>query len=177
MLLVGVTVAGAIVAGWFRGGRLRHLSAAGFRGTGIAAAAAVAQFVHAFVPSDTAGAALTVGSQGALLLFLWLNRFLAGALLVAVGSSLNAAVILANGAMPVSREALLRVSRHPGELAAQGRHRLLAEGDLLTPLADVIGLPLLRTVISVGDVVLAAGVALMVISLMQRPRATALTPS
>ena len=170
MVLVVVTVAGAVVAGWLRGGRVRHLAAAGFRGTAIAAAAAVAQFVHAFVPNAAAGAALTGLSQAALLSFLWLNRLVAGAALVALGSTLNAVVIMANGAMPVSREALLHVSRHPAELVAGGRHRLLEEGDAFAPLADVIGLPLLRTVVSVGDIVLAAGIGVMVISLMQRPR-------
>ncbi|MDP9405291.1 MAG: DUF5317 domain-containing protein, partial [Actinomycetota bacterium] len=87
--------------------------------------------------------------------------------LVVVGAALNAVVIFANGAMPVSREALLAVARHPYEFAP-GKHRLLEPGDPLPWLADVVPLPLLRTVVSVGDVVLAAGIALLVTNLMRR---------
>ena len=169
MVLVVVAVAGAVLAGWLRGGRLGNLGAVGFRGTGIALAAALAQFVHALVPSPVAAGVLTTGSQVALLTFLWLNRFLAGAALVALGSTLNALVISLNGAMPVSRDALESISRHPAEVGTTGRHRLLVDGDALPALADVIGLPLLRTVVSVGDVILAAGIGLMVVHLMRRP--------
>jgi hypothetical protein len=85
-------------------------------------------------------------------------------------------VIAANGAMPVSREAILAVSRHPAEVVP-GRHRLLTTQDLLPWLADVIALPPLRTVVSVGDVVLAAGVGLLVMRLMQPPPRRARTAS
>lgn len=168
MVLVAVTVVVALLVGAVRGGRLSNLATAPLRGGILVVGAAVAQFLHAVVPVAAAGVVLTGASQAALLTFLWWNRYLAGAVLVAIGSSLNTAVILANGAMPVSREAMVAVSRHPEEVSG-ARHRLLADGDALAGLADIIPLPLLRTVVSVGDVVLAAGVALLVVALMTTP--------
>jgi hypothetical protein len=169
MVLVVLTMLGGLVVGRLRGGRLRHLADAPLRAAWLAGLAAVAQFLFAVAPSPAAGVVLTAASQAGLLTFLWCNRYLAGALLVAVGSTLNSAVILANGAMPVSRDALLAIGRHPAEVGT-GRHRLLAETDVLPWLADVIGLPLLRTVVSFGDVVLAAGIGLLVAHLMRPPR-------
>lgn len=168
MVLVAITVAVALLVGVVRGGRLTNLAAAELRGGLLVVAAAVAQFLHAVVPGPAAGVLLTGASQAALLTFLWWNRYLAGALLMVIGSSLNTAVILANGAMPVSRGAMLAVSRHPAEVSG-ARHRLLTEADALPALADIIPLPLLRTVVSVGDVVLAAGVALLVLHLLTAP--------
>ena len=169
MVLVAVTVLVALALGAVRGGRLANLSAAPLRGGLLVVLAALAQVLNAVVPAPAAGVALTVASQGALLTFLWWNRYLAGVLMMAVGSAMNTAVILANGAMPVAREAMLAVARHPEEVTG-GRHRLLTEGDALPGLADVIGLPLLRTVVSVGDIVLAAGVGLLVVDLMTTRR-------
>ncbi|MPZ73211.1 MAG: hypothetical protein GEU74_08265 [Nitriliruptorales bacterium] len=168
MVLIVVTVAAGVIAGWVRGGRVRHIASASIRGGALVVAAALAQAVHAVAPQPQVAVAMTGLSQVALLAFLWLNRFAAGALLVAMGSSLNAAVILANGAMPVSRDAIIAVSRRPYEV--MGRHRLLQPGDAFPWLADVTGLPLLRTVVSVGDVVLAAGAGMLVMWLMRPPR-------
>jgi UDP-N-acetylmuramyl pentapeptide phosphotransferase/UDP-N-acetylglucosamine-1-phosphate transferase len=166
-VLIAATVLLGVVSGWLRGGSLRHLTSWSIRAGGLAVAAAVAQAVHAFVPAPAVAVTTTVLSQCALLGFLWFNRYVAGAFLVAVGSTLNAAVILANGAMPVSREAIMAVARHPYEVV--GRHRLLETGDPLPWLADIIGLPVLRTVVSIGDVVLAAGIGVLVSALMQTP--------
>ena len=169
MVLVVLTVMGGVVVGALRGGRLRHMADAPLRATWLAVVAAGAQFVFALAPSATAGVVLTGISQAGLLAFLWCNRFLAGALLIAVGSLLNSIVIVANGAMPVSRDAVLAISRHPAEVLA-GRHRLLTDTDALPWLADIIALPVLRTVVSVGDVILAAGIGLLVTNLMQPRR-------
>lgn len=171
MVLVAVTVPCAVLAGWLRGGRLRHLAALPFRGGALAVIAAAAQALFALAPSSGVALVLTAASQIALLAFLWLNRFLAGALLIATGSLLNTVVVLANGAMPVSREAVLAIGRHPGEVQP-GRHRLMTDADVLPQLADIVALPLLRTIVSVGDIVLAAGLGLLVVAAMASPRAT-----
>ena len=169
MVLVALTVACAVLAGWLRGGRLRHLADLPFRGGVLVVGAAAAQVLLVAAPSTPAAVALTALSSAALLTFLWLNRFLAGALLIALGSLANAAVVLANGAMPVSRDAVVAIGRHPAELSA-GRHRLLTQDDALPQLADIIALPLLRTIVSVGDIVLAAGLGLLVVAAMTRPQ-------
>ena len=168
MLLVIVTVAAAVVVGRLRGGRFGNLSAASLRGGVFAVAAAASQVAYALAPRPVTATVFTGVSQAALLAFLWCNRYAAGVFLAAVGSLMNTAVIMANGAMPVSRDAILLVSRHPDELVG-GRHRLLTEHDVLPWLADIIGLPLLRSVVSLGDIVLAAGIGLMVVQLMRTP--------
>lgn len=175
MVLVVVTVTVALAVGLLRGGRFGNLADASIRAGFLVAVAAAAQFLHALAPGETAAVTLTVLSEAALLTFLWCNRYLAGTLLAAVGSALNTAVIVANGAMPVSRDAILAISRHPAEMSP-GRHRLLSDGDALPALADVIALPVLRSVVSVGDVILAAGLALLVMDLM-RPRPQRSRPS
>lgn len=169
MGLIVVVVGLAVLVGRLAGGRLEHLASTPLRGVLLAGAAAVAQFLHALTPNPAVGVALTLTSQGCLLWFLWLNRYLAGVALVALGSTMNTAVIAANGAMPVTREAIMAVSRQPYEMTS-GRHRLLTPDDALPWLADIIPLPLLRTVASVGDVVLAAGIGLLVVQLMRAPR-------
>lgn len=155
-MLVIVTIAAAVLVGRLRGGRVRHLSAASLRGGVFAVAAAASQVAYALAPRPVTATVFTAISQAALLAFLWCNRYAApGVFLAAVGSMMNTVVIMANGAMPVSRDAIMVVSRHPDELVG-GRHRLLTDADALPWLADIIGLPLLRTVVSVGDIVLAA---------------------
>ena len=82
------------------------------------------------------------------------DRAIAGMPLIALGAALNALVVAANGGMPVD----------PGALEAAGAampddrlHILLDETTRLAPLADVIPLAVVRSVYSIGDVVLAAG--------------------
>lgn len=100
-------------------------------------------------------------------LFLARNRRLPGVPLVALGLLLNALVVTANGAMPVSRYAAARagVDFSAAAPASDARHepadartRLLLLGDVV-PLA----LPPRREVVSLGDCLLAAGLALLVL--------------
>lgn len=175
MVLVVISVAVALIAGRLRGGRFSHMGDAPIAAGWMLPVAVVAQVLHAITPGRAAAVSLTAISGGALLVFLWRNRYLAGTLLAAVGSALNSAVILANGAMPVSRDAVLAISRHPDEVSS-GRHRLLEEGDALPALADTIALPLFRTVVSVGDIVLAAGLALLVMDLMRERSPRGVSP-
>jgi hypothetical protein len=173
MVLVLITVAGAIVAGYLAGGRLGNLGHVQLRRGWLLVVAVAAQVLLAVL----AGAG-DVGAAGRLLLalshlgvlgFLWSNRLLPGVPMSFVGFAMNAVVITANGAMPVSRGALLAISPAANVDFAVGKHRLLAHGDPFWFFADIIPLPLLRTVVSVGDVVLAAGVGILVVHLMRRP--------
>ncbi|HWB72567.1 MAG TPA: DUF5317 domain-containing protein [Egibacteraceae bacterium] len=168
MSLVVLAVVAAVGVGYGRGGRLSNLAHARLTRSWLVAAAVVAQGLLALLSAGGAGMAgslLLVASYGALLAFVWSNRFLPGMVLVFLGFGLNAVVIAVNGAMPVSRAALLAVGADPGELPP-GKHRLLGPDDPLRPLADVLPVPLLHTVVSVGDLILAAGVAVLVANLM-----------
>jgi hypothetical protein len=166
-VLVVLVVFAGLVTGWLRGGRVRHLGDVHLRGGWLAVAAGLGQVALALVPA--APRVLLAVPLAALVVFLWANRMLPGLGLLVLGLALNAAVIAVNGAMPVSRDAVLAVGAHPAEVAG-ARHRLLDDGDRLAPLADVVPLPALRTVVSAGDVVLAAGVAVLFANLMRPPR-------
>lgn len=170
MVLVAFTVVGAVAIGHARGGRLRNLGHASLVRSWLVVVAVVAQAALAALSgrdggSELVGRLLLLVSHGALLGFVWSNRFLPGMPLVLLGFGLNALVITVNGAMPVSRAALFAVGAHPYEFAP-GKHRLLDPGDPLRLLADVLPIALLRTVVSVGDLVLAAGVGVLVTNLM-----------
>lgn len=171
MVLVIATVLGAVVVGYLRGGRLSHLGHVELHHGWLVMLSVVLQLaLTALSAGDIATAALSaplmLASHVALLAFVVYNRMLPGMFLVFVGFAMNAAVITANGAMPVSPEALAAVSGGAATVIEPGKHRLLQEGDLLTPLADIFAIPALRTVVSVGDMVLAAGVGILVVNLM-----------
>lgn len=108
--------------------------------------------------------------------FLLLNRARAGFPLALAGLALNIVVIGANGAMPVSAHAIEKISLssvHPADL----RHSV-ADGDTLLPfLGDVI--PLGERVVSIGDVLMFAGLVWFLIStvrsLLWRPGTASLT--
>lgn len=171
MVLVLATVLGAVLLGYARGGRLANLGHVELRHGWLVFASVLAQMALAAVaaldgPTASVSTPLLLASHAALLIFVVYNRMLPGMLLVFAGFAMNAAVITANGAMPVAREALLAVSAGEATTITPGKHRLLADGDVLTPLADIFPLPVLRTVVSAGDIVLAAGVGVLVINLM-----------
>lgn len=178
MVLVLATVLCAALVGYARGGRLTNLGYVHLQHGWLVFASVVAQLAlwgvsAAGGPVTTVSAPLLLASHAALLAFVICNRMLPGMLLVFAGFAMNAAVITVNGAMPVARDALLAVSGGEATTITPGKHRLLAEGDLLTPLADIFPLPVLRTVVSAGDIVLAAGVGILVVNLMaarSRPR-------
>jgi hypothetical protein len=173
MVLVLVIVPLGIAAGYLGGGRLRRLAEVRFERLWLVGLAFGAQLllnvlVAAGLELGAGGTLLLLVSQSALVGFVWSNRLLAGMTLITVGFLLNALVITANGAMPVSRDAIAAVSSDPIEIAV-GKHRVLEADDPLPWLADVIPLPPLRTIVSLGDVVLAVGAGLLVANLMTRP--------
>ena len=99
--------------------------------------------------------------------FLARNRRLAGVALVTLGLLLNALVVTANAAMPVSRYAAARagVDFAAAVPAGDARHEPAGRGTRLAALGDVVplALPPHREVVSPGDCLLAAGLALLVL--------------
>jgi hypothetical protein len=163
-LVLGVGALAAVVAmlAGGRGGafpaRFRRLplllAAAGVQ---LVAALALGGRPAAYAAGLAVSAALAAG-------FVAANVRVPGVPLVGLGLLLNAAVVGLNGAMPVSARALERA----GVSAAQpidGRHETLSDDTRLGLLGDVIPLPLPfhREVVSPGDVLVAAGVGLLVL--------------
>jgi len=82
------------------------------------------------------------------------NRRIPGMWAIAAGAGLNLLVVVVNGAMPVDPAAAAAAG---SSIPADGLHRELRAGDLLTFLADRLPVPPIGGVYSLGDVVLAAG--------------------
>lgn len=83
------------------------------------------------------------------------NWQIAGAILVALGSALNAIVILLNGGMPFDAAAAAAVGAPT--LRTDSLHHHIGPFTKVPWLADVIPVPLFRAVYSIGDVLIAAG--------------------
>lgn len=117
------------------------------------------------------GTAAVLGGAAGLLIFAALNPHLVGIGVVAIGVSANALVIGVDNGMPVRTSAV--VAAHlatPAEEPLLGyghRHHRETSGDHLTPLADIIPIPEFREVVSVGDLILAVGVAATVTHLLR----------
>jgi hypothetical protein len=162
-----LAVGGARLAGG-RVGRLAGLPLAGWPLIALAAAAEIAGGLLADVGGRAAYVAGSVAATLAVIAFLVRNRALHGIPLVAVGLAANAAVVTANGAMPVSASAARIAGVATGPIAAGSdpRHILAGPGTALRLLADRFPLPLpgWPEVVSAGDVLVAAGVALLVVT-------------
>lgn len=180
MGLVVVSLALSLAVGVALGGTLSRLAMLRFRGWPLLVGAVAVQVAAQLAGPFTSAAAYPVSSaiSAALMLgFLGRNRGLPGVALVASGLLLNAGVIAANGAMPVSREAaaVAGIDRDSVRLdsetaGANPRHEWASAGTRLPLLGDVlpVPLPIRPEVVSPGDAAVAAGLALLVVGGMRR---------
>ena len=155
MLVLGVIV------GFATGGSLRDLPSIPLRTWWLAVVGIALQFVN---PPGELGHLAVAASFGCLLVFAALNLEAPGLLLFTVGVALNALVVIANGGMPITREAVIR-SDQAGTLpqldAGEGgaKHHVADDDTVLLLLGDVTGIPSpIAAVVSVGDLVLYAGI-------------------
>lgn len=169
-------VALAVVVSLARGGRLDRIADAHLRSVWLLFAGLVLQLLvdaaagrGIIADAGLVGSGLLVVSQALIVAWLVRNRRLPGIWLVAAGLTLNVVVMTANGAMPVHPAAMDALGLGPLEVPL-GKHTLLTDATWFPWLADVIPLPPLRTIISVGDVVVAIGLIPMTHALMTWPR-------
>lgn len=162
----------AVLVSYARGGRLQRIADARLRlpwllfaGLALQIGVDLAAGRELLGDASPAGLGLLIASQVLVVTWLVLNRHLPGVMLVAIGLALNAVAITANGAMPVDPEAMRALGL--GELEVPpGKHTLLTERTRLPWLADIFPLPPLRSIISIGDVVIAAGLLPLTHALM-----------
>jgi hypothetical protein len=171
VVLSAVVLLGAVLVGWVLGGRLRHLAGVRLRQRRLVPVALAVQLVGSLVGGYRWCLAV---AAGLVVAFLVANRHVQGTGLVSLGLLCNALVVGANGAMPVSAEASGRagVSTQPLLGGGDPRHELASDRTRLRWLADVVPVPLpwRPQVVSPGDVVLAAGLAqLIVVGMRRRP--------
>ena len=166
----------ALIGGLATGGRISALENLPIRGWPFLAAAVGAQvlawaFWLAGLPAGLSYASGLAVSGMSVAVFLVINRALLGTDLVAAGLLLNAVVIAANGAMPVSAPAAVRSGAGVATVADL-RHEPATPETRLRLLADIVPvpLPLHPEVDSAGDVLIAAGLAEMLFMALHRQR-------
>jgi hypothetical protein len=175
MVLLLAVVALSVLVGLVLRGSLRRFEHLRLRWWGLVAVGLALQFVP--LPDGREGTDLLVRvavlscSYALLVLFAALNVRLPGMALVLMGLALNAAVILPNGGMPVSAEALERSGQEDllQVLIEEGaaKHHLMTDDDVLTPLADVIPIPEpIGQIVSAGDLFLYAGLGWLIVAVM-----------
>jgi hypothetical protein len=169
VLLALVLLVAGVVVGLLRGGSLENVSGVRFRlpwlvfvGLALQIGAEAAAARYPGIQRGLAGPLILVISYAFVGAFVALNFRFPGTVLVGLGLLLNLSVILANGAMPVSLWAA-RVSGFHGAPHLQNavKHRVKGPVTRLGFLGDIIPLPPLG-IVSVGDVVLGAGVFVLV---------------
>ncbi|MCW2600601.1 MAG: hypothetical protein JWM02_2430 [Frankiales bacterium] len=168
-----VVLLGALVVGYGAGGRLDQLGGLSLRRGRLVVAAVVAQLAGGLVGGSAYPLGLAV-SAALVAVFLACNRGVRGTGLVALGLLANALVVGLNGAMPVSSEASGRAGITTQAILSgtDPRHELAGSDTRLSPIGDVIPvlLPVHPEVVSVGDVLVAAGLAQLVVVGMTRRR-------
>lgn len=170
MLFILGAVIGGLVAGTILGGSLRRLERFALRKLWLLVAAVVVQLLTSLLLAHWAYALGLLVSLGLAAGFLLRNPQLAGRGLLIAGLALNAAVIVANDAMPVSLSAAGRAGVSTGPLLDDPRHEIAGPDTRLTLLEDRIPLPLPVSpqVLSAGDVLVAAGIGLLLAQGMRR---------
>lgn len=179
MILIGV-VAGLIV-GILAGGKIGNLANVRLRWATALFAAVVVRFAtEAALNADIAlveraRLPLFAGAFALLLFALWSNRRQPGMSLAFVGILANTIAIVVNGgSMPIWTRSLEAIGMTPADITSRfhtilgpdlGAEFLLRAG----PLVDVIPIPLLGNVASVGDLFLAGGLAFFLFATVVGP--------
>jgi hypothetical protein len=182
ILLIAVVL--SLLIALVRGGQLGRLAEISFRYGWLALVALGMQVLLTgrFLPDQLLPVALRiallVGSHGLLLLVVAANHRVPGIPLIGLGLALNLIVMLANGGwMPVTMEALeaAQLDHLVREMAAGARVMgwknlvLSRDESHLWILSDIIMIPFpLRTIVSLGDIVLALGAFILFQRTMKR---------
>jgi hypothetical protein len=182
-------VAGSFV-GWSIGGSWRFISEVRFRHVSLLLGAISAQIALELPAlrgwSSSSRFAVVVATY--LVVGWWLfenarhssTGARLGLALVGGGWALNLLAIIPNGGMPVSRSAIIgagissTVTVNHGHLS---KHVLASHGTVLRLLGDVLPIPWLRSVVSVGDIFMAVGIVALLAAAMRPTTASAIRRS
>lgn len=169
----------AIIIGYIAGGRLKRLEDADIKGIYLVFTAFLTEAVIMFlirkgiVQRGTITYVLDVLMYGQLAVFTWINRKNPWLVIAGMGFLLNAIPIFINGgAMPVSVEAAVKSgfvsSAQEANLEARGLYTAVTESTKLWFLGDVIPKRfIMKSVISIGDIVSSIGIASFIITRMR----------
>ncbi len=174
-LLLAVVVL-SVCLGYVFGGRLDRLEALRPRWWGLVILGLGIQFIP--LPNGASGTDLLIRtavlalSYSLLLTFALVNVRMPGMFLVVIGLACNMTVIVVNGGMPASAQALIDSGQEDvvAYVREQGadKHHLLTDDDRLTFLADVIAVPQpIGQAVSVGDILVYAGLTWLIVATMR----------
>jgi hypothetical protein len=175
LILFLPTFAGGAI-GLLRGGRLERLGRLRLRRSALIVLGVALEASLRWTPASLHLGILlaTYALLGAWMVANWSGRprSLRLALgLIAVGACLNVAAIAPSHGMPVSAHALAALHTAAAISVSQGhlyKHVAATAASPLRWLGDAIAVGPLRAVISVGDILLAVGIALFIVSAMGR---------
>jgi hypothetical protein len=176
MKLLLAVVLLSVCLGYLFGGRLDRLEALRPRWWGLVILGLGIQFIP--LPNGATGTDLMIRtavlalSYSLLLTFALVNVRMPGMFLVVIGLACNMTVIVVNGGMPASAQALIDSGQEDvvAYVREQGadKHHLLTDDDRLTFLADVIAVPQpIGQAVSVGDILVYAGLTWLVVATMR----------
>ena len=174
-LLLSVLVL-SVCLGYLFEGRLHRLEALRPRWWGLVIIGLGIQFVR--LPDGATGTDLVIRTAvlalcySLLLTFALVNVRMPGMFLVVIGLACNMTVIVANGGMPASAQALIDSGQADvlADVREQGadKHHLMTDDDRLTFLADVIAVPQpIGQAVSVGDILVYAGLTWLIVATMR----------
>ncbi len=180
LILFGAPVGAGVLVGYLCGGRLSGLSAVRLRRIWLLWLAAALQILQLTTPAWPAGLgsparmALLAGTFVTGLVWLALNTSDRPRVLqlsvwtVAAGGILNGVAVAANGRMPYNRSAAATAGLRPGTLTAKN---IAAGAHTRVPaLGDIIPVAAVHAVLSVGDLLIIAGVIGLIASAMGQGR-------
>jgi len=176
MLAFAVVIVVGLAIGLARGGSVKNLLAARLRWPGLVIVAVALQLSGMLIPRSQSIIAFgfVVASYLVVFAFAAMNWRLPGMAFIAIGAATNYTVILLNRGMPISAAAAARVGyggAKAQELVIRGKHFINSAGHArLSFLGDVIPLWRQPTVASAGDLIIWAGLILVVASLVLGPR-------
>jgi hypothetical protein len=163
-----------VLLGFLIGGRLERLSQIRFEWAWLAVVGLAVQLVlFSTTIGDRlpggVGEAVYVASTGAVLVAVWRNLAVPGLPIVAIGAISNLVAVVANGGvMPTTPEALAIAGLD--ETEGFSNSAVLAD-PVLEPLTDILAIPAglpFANVFSVGDVLIAVGIAVVIAIGMRR---------
>ena len=164
-----------VIAGWLGGGRIDHLAGLRLRWAWVAVLGLAVQVAIFTDPLGTwlgdAVPAVYVASTVVVFAAVLRNIDIPGVAIIAVGAGCNLAAIVANGGwMPADPRALASVGGVPDGPS----NSIVVPDPALAPLTDLFALPAwlpFANVFSIGDVLIAVGIAATIASAMRRPLA------
>jgi hypothetical protein len=177
VLTLVAAIVGGLVAGYALGGRLANLEHLRLRAPWLVLLALAVQLV-VFSPlsegaGDTAIVATHIASYALILTFVVANLRTPGIAIAGAGTALNALVIVANGGLMPATRAALAFAGIPAAAEPHNNSAVADAGVRLVFLGDVMAVPewvpLVANVFSIGDVLIAVGVAWLVAAGMRAP--------